>query len=157
MAFPYPYQAEQLQPMSQDLLSPFNLSFDLSNEKSKISAWSLAKHIEHRFGTGKQTGPVYFDTTTTISRDLQEQFDEEEEREWVDCLLGAAKRVRTHELTPPGKEKKVYRKTPPFNPSLRTYRASPDSSPLTPSSPLSPASLLRLERTSQSESCAVDR
>lgn len=157
MAFPYPYQAEQLPTIGQEQLSPFNLTFDLSNEKSKISAWSFAKHIGHRFATGERNGPVYFDNTTTISRDLQKQFDDEEEREWVECLLGAAKRVRMDDISTPHKSKKVYRKTPPFNPSSRTCRASPDSSPLTPSSPLSPASLRQLEQISQSENCVVDR
>ncbi len=159
MAFPNPYIPEDLPQISGHELSPFNMNFELSKDKSKTSAWSLVKNIEHRFGNGGQVGPVVFDTTTTISKDLGIQFDQEEEDAWVENLLGAAaivKRTRFETATPP-RSRPVYRKTPPINPSLRRYRASPGSSPSPPSSPLSPVSLRRLEQTFPSESCVVDR
>ena len=162
MAFPKPYAPEDLPQIRGDQLSPFPLTIDLTRDNNKIGAWSLMKHYEHRFKNGDQVGPVMFDHTTSISSDLQKQFDAEDDEAWADCLLMAAdvalppKRTRFADQTPPRK-RPVYRKTPPINQSSHKCQASPGSSPSSPLSPLSLASLQRLEQTFPLENCAVDR
>ncbi len=163
--FPRPYAAEEIDMNIEDL-SPFSYTIDMDKETTKSTAVSLMKNLDWLHSKRESqpfptsTGQDYFAAEKSQrKRALQKS----EQKEWED-LIGAASnltRLKTKDdarrarfTSPPTKKKrKVYRKTPPFNPSLHTYSASPRSSPcLASSSPLSSAPQPS-EQTSQSKNC----
>ncbi len=163
--FPRPYAAEDID-MNVEELSPFPYSIDMEKENTKSTAVSLMKNLEWLHSKRESqpfptsTGDDYFAAEKSQrKRALQKG----EQKEWEE-LLGAASNLtklktkddakRARFMSPPPKRKrKVYRKTPPFNPSLHTYLASPRSSPCPASSfPLS-SELQPSGQTSQLENC----
>ena len=167
--FPRPYVPEDFN-MVLEQISPFPYSINMEKDNTKTTAVSLMKHLNW-LGNRRESQPFLTSTGEDYfaaeKKQRRKASQSEEDAAWVDVLTAAdnltrlktkrdAKRARFQSPSP-RRQRKVYRKTPPFNPSLRTCQASPCSSPcLSSSSPLSSA-LRPLEQTSLSETNALVR
>ena len=163
--FPRPYVAEDID-MVLEQISPFPYKIDMNKEKTKTTAVSVMKNLEWLHGRRESqslflmsTGDDFF----AVERGQRKrEMERREDTAWAELLIAAddAQRVekRARFQSPqPQKKRKTYRKTPPFNPSLRLSQASRRSSPC-PSSSSPLASALRpSEQTSPSEMSVLDR
>lgn len=164
--FPRPYVPEELK-VYIDHFSPFLYTIDMEKETTKSTAISVMKHMSWQFE--RRESEPFLDSNgddffAVFATQRKRKLEKDEQRIWDEAMLAvdglqSLKKAKcvNFETSPLSKGKKKYRKTPPFNPSLRMCPAEQTTSPSPSSSSLFSSELRRLERTSPSKTSVLSR
>ena len=165
--FPRPYVPEELK-VYIDHFSPFPYTIDMEKENTKSTAISVMKHMAWQFE--RREAQPFIDSNgddffAVFASQRKRKLEEDEQRVWDEAMLAvdglqSLKKARCVDFdtsSSGSSEKKRYRKTPPFNPSLRKCLTEQRKSPSPSSSCLSSSELRRLEHISPSATSALSR
>jgi len=161
--FPRPYVPEELK-VYIDHFSPFPYSIDMEKETTKSTAISVMKHMSWQFE--KREAEPFLDSNgddffAVFATHRKRKLEENEQRVWDEAMLAvkglqSLKRAKCVDFDTDidmssTREKKRYRKTPPFNPSLRKCLTEQKRTPSPSSFCRSSFALPQSERTSPSK------